>query len=432
MKIKRPEWSSKYAFILSAVGSAVGLGNIWRFPYVMGEYGGAVFLFVYILIILTICFIPLVSEIYFGRMTKKEPVGAYESVHKNLKYLSYLNPLTGILITSFYFVVGGWIIHYIIYYNSQINDFSNYFSNMIQAPFVTCILTLSFLFICIFYTARGVKKGIEIANKLLMPVFILILIFLVSFSLTLPNAYIGLEYMFKPDFSKINSQMILAALGQAFFTLSIGSGTLLTYGSYISKEQNITKSAYMIILADTMFAILAGIMIFPAVFSFGLSPSSGAGLAFVTLPNIFAQIPYGHIVSSLFFILLFCAAVTSGISMLEVPCAALTERFKLSRIQASIVLFFIISFLAIPATLSFGILSDFKIFSKTVFDFLDFIASNILMPFNSLILCLILGWWCKVKGNVFFKNIFFAKLFDIGLRYIVPIALVCLLYVGLK
>lgn len=432
MEKNRPEWSSKYAFILSAVGAAVGLGNIWRFPYVMGEYGGAIFLLVYILIILTICFIPLIAEIYFGRITQKECIGAYESIHKNLKYLSYLNPITGILIVSFYFVVGGWIIHYICYNNSQIQDFANNFSNLIQAPFYPCILTLFFLFICIFCTARGVKKGIEIANKILMPVFALILIFLVAFSLTLPNASLGLEYMFKPDFSKINSQMILAALGQAFFTLSIGMGTLLTYGSYISEEQNITKSTYLIILADTIFAILAGIMIFPAVFSFNLSPSSGAGLVFVTLPNIFAKIPYGHIVSSLFFILMFCAAVTSGISLLEPPCATLTERFKLSRIQASVILFFIISLIAIPTTLSFGILSDFKILNKTIFDFLDFLASNILLPLNSLILCLILGWWCKVKGKVFFKNIFLAKLFEIGLKYIVPIALVCLLYVGLR
>lgn len=432
MKNNRPEWSSKYTFILSAIGSAVGLGNIWRFPYVMGEYGGAVFLFVYILIIMTICFIPLISEIYFGRITQKDCVSAYESVHKNFKYLSYLNPITGILIASFYFIVGGWIIHYICYYNSQIQDFSGYFSNLIQAPYWPCILTLSFLLICIIYTARGVKKGIEIANKILMPVFIFILLFLVSFSLTLPNAHLGLEYMFKPDFSKINSQMILAALGQAFFTLSIGMGALLTYGSYISKEQNITKSTYLIILADTMFAILAGVMIFPAVFSFGLSPSSGAGLVFVTLPNIFVQIPYGHIVSSLFFILLFCAAVTSGISLLEAPCAVFTERFKFSRLQACVILFCIISVIAIPVTLSFGILSDFKIFNKTLFDFLDFLTSNIFLPLNSLILCLILGWWCKVKGNIFFKNIFLAKLFDIGLKYIVPTALVCLLYFGLK
>ena len=432
MKNNRPEWSSKYAFVLSSIGSAVGLGNIWRFPYIMGEYGGAVFLFVYILIIIAICFIPLVSEIYFGRMTQKDCIGAYESVNKNLKYISYLNPLAGILIASFYFVVGGWIIHYIFYYNSQIQDFEGYFSNLIQAPFCPCVLTLSFLFICIFYVARGVKKGIETANKVLMPIFALILLFLVGFSLTLPNANLGLEYMFKPDFSKINSQMILAALGQAFFTLSIGMGVLSTYGSYISEKQNITKSAYLIVLADTLFAILAGIMIFPAVFAFGLSPGSGAGLVFVTLPTIFAQIPLGHLVSGLFFALLFCAAVTSGISLLEVPCAVFTERFKLSRLKASILLFCLISLLAVPASLSFGILGDFKIFNKNIFDFLDFVASNILLPFNSLILCLILGWRLKVDGNLFFKNTFLAKLFEIGLKYVVPIALIFLLYVGLR
>lgn len=431
---KRPTWTSKYAFIITAVGSAVGLGNIWRFPYVMGQNGGAIFLAVYILIISTICFIPLMNELYIGKLTKKECVGAYESINPKFKYLGALNPITGVLISAFYFIVGGWIINYIFksIVSNNVSNYGQYFSNFIQHPVYPCILTIFFLFICVFVTARGIKKGIEVTNKILMPLLALILILLVVVSVNLPDANKGLEYMFKPDFSKLNSHMVLAALGQAFFTLSIGMGALLTYGSYIKEDKNLVKSVYTIILSDTTFAILAGIMIFPAVFSFGMEPNSGAGLVFVTLPKIFSQIPCGNVISFAFFILLFCAAVTSGISIVEGPCATLVERFKISRVKACTILFCIISLFAIPATLSFGILGDFKILGKTIFDFLDFLTSNIMLPLNTLFLCLIAGWYMKIKGISIINKKIFALLFDIGLKFIVPIALICLVYFGLN
>lgn len=430
----RPVWTSKYAFIITAIGSAVGLGNIWRFPYVMGQNGGAIFLAIYIALISTICFIPLLNELYVGKLTQKECVGAYESINKNFKYVGALNPITGILIASFYFIVGGWIINYI--YRSTVHthiaDYGQYFTQFIEQPVYPCILTVLFVFICIYFTARGLKDGIEKANKIFMPLLAVILVFLVIISLNLPNAHKGLEYMFKPDFSKLNSHMILAALGQAFFTLSIGMGALLTYGSYIKEDKNIVKSVYTIILSDTAFAILAGIMIFPAVFSFGMSPDSGAGLVFVTLPKIFAQIPCGEFISCAFFILLFCAAVTSGISVVEGPCATLIERFNISRVKACSVLFVIISLIAIPATLSFGILGDMKIFGKTLFDFLDFMTSNIMLPLNALILCLISGWYLKIRGQNILKNKLAVILFDFGLKFAVPTALIFLIISGLK
>ena len=431
---ERPNWTSKYAFIVTTIGSAVGLGNIWRFPYIMGQNGGAIFLAVYIILISTICFIPLINELYIGKLTKKECIGAYESINHKFKYLGALNPVTGILIAAFYFIVGGWIINYILksILNSHISDYGEYFSNFIQQPVYPCILTILFLFICIFVTAKGVKNGIEATNKILMPLLAVILIFLVIISINLPNANIGLEYMFKPDFSKLNSHMVLAALGQAFFTLSIGMGALLTYGSYIKEDKSLVKSVYTIILSDTAFAILAGIMIFPAVFSFNMEPNSGAGLVFVTLPKIFSQIPYGNIVSLAFFILLLCAAITSGISIVEGPCASMVERLKISRTKACTILFIVISALAIPATLSFGYLSDFKILGKTIFEFLDFLTSNLMLPLNTLFLCIISGWYLKVKGINIIKNKFFALLFDAGLRFVVPIALICLMLMGLN
>ena len=434
MDNNRPSWTSKYAFIITTIGSAVGLGNIWRFPYIMGQNGGAIFLAVYIILICTICFVPLINELYIGKLTKKECVGAYESIHPNLKYVGSLNPITGILISAFYFIVGGWIINYIIKSLTSCNiaNYDEYFSLFIQSPIYPCVLTLVFLFICLFVTARGIKNGIESANKILMPLLAVILIFLVIVSLRLPNANLGLEYMFKPDITKLNRHMVLSALGQAFFTLSIGMGALLTYGSYIKEDKSFVKSVYTIIFSDTIFAILAGIMIFPAVFSFGMTPNSGAGLVFVTLPKIFSQIPYGNVVSCAFFILLFCAAVTSGISILEGPCATLIERFKMSRQKACVVLFAIIAVLAVPATLSFGLLENCKIFDKSIFDFLDFLTSNVMLPLNTLFLCLISGWYLRIKGNAIINNKFMALLFDIGLKYVVPAALICLMFLGLN
>ncbi len=434
MEENRPSWSSRLTFILAAVGSAVGLGNIWRFPYIMGQNGGAVFLMVYLLLILTICFIPLFAELAVGKITKKECIGAFESVNPKFKFLGFLNPFTGVLISSFYFIVGGWIIDYIYLSltNKPIPDYGSYFVFFTQDAVPACIFTLMFLFVCVFFTARGIKRGIEFANNVLMPLFALILICLIIFSLNLPNARLGLEYMFKPDFTKVNAHMFLAALGQALFTLSIGMGALLTYGSYIKEDKNITKSTYTIIFSDTFFALMAGIMIFPAIFSFGLEPNSGAGLVFITIPQIFAQIPHGNIVSAAFFTLLFAAAITSGISIIEVPIASMVERLKITRTKACSILFFIISLIAIPATLSFGILGDFKILGKNIFDFLDFATSSFLMPLNALFLCIIAGWFLKIKGNHFIQNKILATLFDIGLKYIVPIILVLLLYIGLK
>lgn len=430
---ERPSWSSVYSFILAAIGSAVGLGNIWRFPYIMGQNGGAVFLIVYLILILTICFIPLMAELCVGKITQKECVGAYEQMNPKFKFFGWMNPVTGILISSFYFVVGGWILNYIYksFANTPTQDYGAYFASLLNEVSMPVILTLTFLFICIFFTARGVKKGIEIANNTMMPLFAILLIVLIIASLNLPNSHLGLEYMFKPDFSKINPRMVLCALGQALFTLSIGMGALLTYGSYIKENKNIVKSAYTIIFSDTMFALLAGVMIFPAVFSFGLQPDSGAGLVFVTLPKIFSQIPHGNYVSATFFILLLIAAITSGISILEAPVATLVERFKLTRLQASSFVFFVIAIIAIPATLSFGALSKLTLFHKSIFDFLDFATSNVLMPLNALFLCVAAGWFLKLNGKTFIQNKFLARLFNIGLKYIVPLVLLGVFITGL-
>ena len=422
---KRPEWSSQIGFILAAVGSAVGLGNIWRFPYIMGQNGGAVFLIVYLTLIVTICFIPLICEMFIGKYTKKESVTALVSINPKLKPFGWLNSITAIIISSFYFVVGGWILKYILlgFQNTQIGNYSQFFEEFASTAVAPCILSIIFLLCCMFFIFRGVNKGIELGNKIMMPIFAIILVALVIFSLTLPNAQLGIDFMFKPDFSKFSPSMVLTALGQALFTLSIGMGALLTYGSYMKEEDNIVKSAYTIIFSDTTFALLAGIMIFPAVFSFGLEPTSGAGLVFITLPHIFAQIPFGNIVSVLFFTLLFFAALTSGISILEVPTATFIENFKISRAKAATFLIFIIGTCSVLASLSFGVLSEFKIAGKTIFDLLDIVSSNYLLPFNALVLCIVAGWMMGDKLYENFKNPVAKNVIKYSLKFVIPVVL---------
>lgn len=422
---ERPQWSSQFAFILAAIGSAVGLGNIWRFPYIMGQNGGAVFLIVYLTLILTICFIPLICEMFIGKYTKKESVTALASINPKLKPFGWLNSITAIIISSFYFVVGGWILKYMFlgFSKNQISDYAVYFEKFASTPVTPAILSIVFLLCSMFFIYKGVNKGIELGNKIMMPLFAIILIVLVIFSLKLPNANIGLEFMFKPNFSKFTPSMILTALGQALFTLSIGMGALLTYGSYMKEKDNIVKSAYTIIFSDTMFALLAGIMIFPAVFSFGLEPSSGAGLVFITLPKIFSQIPFGSIVSFLFFVLLFFAALTSGISILEVPTATFMENFKISRKKAVVLLTTIIGFFSVIASLSFGVLSEFKIWGKTFFDFLDVVSSNYLLPFNAMILCIVVGWLMGDKLYENFKNPVAKFVIKYSLKFVIPVVL---------
>ncbi len=432
MEDKRPEWSSHLSFIIATVGSAVGLGNIWRFPYIMGKNGGAVFLFTYLLIIALICIIPLCCELGLGKLYKQDAVKTFCSISPKYKWVGWLCILTVTLIPCFYFVVGGWILNYIwIFLKNQLpQNFAIYFSSFSSQTFMPCFLTILFLIMTAIFPYRGVNKGIEKANNLMMPLFALILTILAIFALTLPGAKSGLLFMFKPDFSHFDKTMILTALGQALFTLSIGMGTILTYGSYMKDDTNIVKSAYTLIICDTIIAITAGIMIFPIVFSFGVEPSAGASLAFISMPQMFSQLPCSAFFGLIFFALLFFASITSGISMMETSVAAFIDNFKISRKKAAIITTAIIAVISIPASLSFGVLSDFKIFDKTIFDLLDYTTSNIFLPFNTLIICLIAGWsipyfWKKVFGEGFLGGVF-----NILLKFAVPVILICVLVTG--
>lgn len=433
MEKDRQQWSSHISFIIATVGSAVGLGNIWRFPYIMGENGGAIFLLTYLLLIGFLCVIPLCCELLIGKIHRTDTVSAFEKINPKFKWFGWLCILTVLLIPCFYFVVGGWIINYIwIFLSNNIPDnFTNYFSSFSSQSWVPCILTLFFLFLTAFFPYKGVNKGIEKANNIMMPMFVIMLFIMALYAISLPGAKEGLTFMFKPDFSQFDKQMILTALGQALFTLSIGMGAVLTYGSYMREDTNIVKSAYTLIICDTLIAITAGIMIFPIVFSFGVTPSAGATLAFISLPEMFAQLPFPTFFGFIFFVLLFFAAITSGISMLETAIASFINQFKMTREKATIITSSIIAIISIPATLSFSILGDFKLLGKTFFDFLDYATSNILLPFNTLLICLIAGWCIKSLWKDNFGETFFGYAFNILLKFIAPIVLIFVLISGI-
>ena len=431
--VKRPSWSSYISFIIAAIGSAVGLGNIWRFPYVTGKYGGAVFLLTYLLIILFICAIPLCLELALGKYFKKDTITCYENISPKLRWFGLLNLITAILIPAFYFVVGGWIINYIWVFltNNIPSDFSLYFSELNSSPYQPIVLTFMFLLIVAIFPYRGVNKGIEKANNFMMPALAVALILLAIVAVSLPGAKEGLEFMFKPDFSKFNKEMILTALGQALFTLSIGMGAMVTYGSYLNKDVNIKKSAYTLIFFDTLVSIIAGVMIFPVVFTYGIEPTAGASLAFISLPQIFLNMPFSIPCAILFFLLLFFAAVTSGISLMETSTACFIDNFKISRKKAVVILTLIIGILTIPTALSFGALENFKIFGKTVFDSLDFLTSTILLPFNTLLICIICGWFASDIVKEAFGEGWFSSILKFLLKFILPIVFTYALFVGL-
>lgn len=432
----RPEWTSHIGFILASLGSAVGLGNIWRFPYVMGKYGGGAFLLVYIVLMCAICIIPLMCELLMGQKFKLASVGAFQSVNKKLATLGWINVATVILIAGFYFAVGGWIIHYILVYaTGKIPmgiDYSNYFNNFAAQVKLPLIYATIFLVVSAIFPFRGVNQGIEKANKVMMPAFLLMLLALVIVSQTLSGAKEGLEFMFKPDFSKFNAEMFLIAFGQALFSLSVGMGAMMTYGSYLSKDTNLVESSYTIIFGETLIAISAGLMIFPAVFTYGLNPGEGPGLVFVTLPQVFEQLPFcGNFIAVLFFVLLLFAALTSSISMLETAIAAFGESLNMTRQKATLSVCAIVVLLMIPCTLSFGVLKDFQIFGKTMFDLFDFVTSTVMLPFNSLILCLVVGWLVKPSDEIVAKNAILYFIFNILLKYVTPVLLLISLSCGL-
>jgi neurotransmitter:Na+ symporter, NSS family len=441
----RDGFSSKFGVIAAAAGSAVGLGNVWRFPYLMGENGGAAFLILYLAIVFGIGLSVMLSEFIIGRAAQKNTYGSFKELSPGKPWflVGYMGIIAAFVILSFYTTIAGWTLHYI--YLSISDYFTGKTPDELQSSFVIftesnvmpVIWQITFILLTAWIVYFGIQKGIEKYSKILMPALFIILIILAVKSLTLNNAIQGVNFMFNPDFSKINSTVFLNALGQAFFSLSVGMGALITYGSYINKKNNLTATSITVSITDTAVAILAGIVIFPAVFSFGLSPEEGPGLAFVVLPNIFQQMTGGVFFSLLFFILLAIAALTSTISLLEVIVAYFIEEIKLSRIRAIILSSITITIIGAICTLSFGLLRNYQIVGRTFFEIMDFFASNILLPFGGLLIVIYVGWFMnkrivksEITNNGELRGRFFF-LFLIIIRYIAPIAVFIVFLHGL-
>lgn len=400
---KRDAWSSRAGFILASAGSAVGLGNLWKFPYVVGKNGGGAFVLVYLAIMFTVGLSVVIAEIVLGRATHKNVVGAYRQLDKRFSHAGLLCVITAFGVISFYSAVGGWTTKYMFTYiftGLKNTTPEAYYQSFMSSSWQTVLFQWLFMLATAVIVYKGIAHGIERASKMIMPILLLILIILAVRSMTLPNAMEGVKFFLMPDFSKLTAKTVLYAMGQVFFSLSVGCGTLITYGSYMKPSENIPKTATFIPFIDTFIAMLGGFAILPAVFAFGLEPGEGPGLTFQTLPHVFANLPGGRIFGALFFVLLFFAAVTSSISMLEILVTYLTEEKQLSRKKAVLLLTAIILVLGLPCALSGGVLSELTIGGKTIFDLFDFTSSTILMPVGGLMMCIFIGYFWKPKNAI--------------------------------
>ncbi|EGL84243.1 sodium:neurotransmitter symporter [Caldalkalibacillus thermarum TA2.A1] len=405
----REHWGSRWGFILAAAGSAVGLGNIWRFSYVAGENGGAAFLIIYVLCVILIGFPVMMAEFMIGRRGQSDAVGSFQKLAPGKPWFiaGGLGVAAAFIILSFYGVIAGWSLKYFFSYLTGglwstppgEDGYAGYFVNFITDPVEPVIWQAIFMAITIGIVVFGVKKGIEKANNILMPALAILVVLLALYSLTLGGAREGLAFLFSPDWSAFTEPSVyLAAMGQAFFSLSLGMGAMITYSSYLEQHHKLPGSAGTIIGFDTLFAIFAGVMIFPAVFAFGGEPNAGPGLVFITLPDIFASIGgFGIIVGILFFFLLTAAALSSALSLLEVAVAYFIRKLSMNRRTTTLLIGTIIFLLGIPSSLGIGVLSGFTpLGGRDILDSLDYISGNIMLPLGGLIIALFVGWaWSK-------------------------------------
>ena len=399
--VQRDTFSSNLGIIAAVAGSAVGLGNIWKFPYITGVYGGGAFVLVYLICIAIIGLPIVLSEFIIGRKAQKNAIGSFKKLAPGTPWFvpGVMGLVAAFMILAFYGVVAGWTLEYLFkaitnsFVGKNPADLEGMFGGFISQLAKPIFWQFIFMGLTCWIVLAGIKGGIEKASKLLMPILLVIIIILDIRAITLPGASEGLAFLFKPDFSKLSAEGMLSALGHAFFSLSLGMGTLITYSSYMSKKENLATTAVQVTIADTGIALLAGIAIFPAVFAFGIEPGAGPGLVFITLPNVFQQMPGGYIFCILFFLLLAVAALTSSISILEVVVAYFVEELKLARRAATIMAASAITIMGIPCSLSMGVWSKVKFMDKTFFDWLDFIASNVLLPLGGLLIVAFVGWY---------------------------------------
>ena len=446
--MKRDSFGSRFGALVAMAGSAVGLGNLWRFPYLVGENGGAAFIIIYIMMVFFLCLPIFISEFVVGRRSQQNAYAAFRDLSGGSawKWVGMFTVVVPLIVLSYYSVIGGWSVEYLlksITFTFTDGDtrttMSTMFTDFVSSTWMPIIMHTVFLFATTLIVMVGIKDGIEKFSKVMMPLLFFMVLAIAVYSLTLPGAERGVDYLFKPDFSKIDGHTFAAALGQAFFSLSLGFGTIMTYASYVDKKENPLFQSTATAVSDLIFALIAGVAIMPAVFAFGLDPQSGPGLVFETLPYVFSQMPAGGVIAIVFFIALLVAALTSSISMLEVAVAYLVEEKGLKRVSASLIVFAGCWVVGVLCSLSFGPLSGVKIAGLSIFDFFDSISSNILMTLGSLMTVLFVGWRLKktdiydefTNGGTLSAN---ARMFGVLwflIRYVCPLAIIVVFVSGL-
>jgi NSS family neurotransmitter:Na+ symporter len=439
---KRANFGSKLGVILASAGSAVGLGNIWRFPYETGENGGAAFIIIYLGCVLLMGIPIMVAEFLIGRRSRSNTAGAYQRLAPGTpwKWVGRMGVLAGFLILSYYTVVAGWTLEFI--YEAATNSFAGKsaegfiasFDSFVANPWRPLIWLIVFMLMTHYIIVKGVEKGIEKSAKIMMPALFILLIILAICSISLPGSSAGINFLFKPDFSQVNSKAFLSAMGQAFFSLSLGMGCLCTYASYFKNDTPLPKVALNVATIDTLVAILAGIIIFPAAFSVGIKPDAGPSLLFITLPNVFQQ-AFGSIpllaitLSIMFYVLLAVAALTSTISLHEVVTAYLHEEFKMTRKKAACIVTTSCIVLGVFCSLSLGIGKEYTLFGMTLFDLFDYVTAKLMMPIGGFLIAIFTGWyldkkivWEEITNQGKLKPIVFKTLVFL-LKYFSPIAI---------
>ncbi len=425
-------------FVLAASGSAVGLGNVWKFPYIVGENGGGAFVLVYLVCIFVIGLPIMLAEFTLGRKTQLSPVGAFRTLAPKGPWVGvgYMGVLCGFLILSFYGVVGGWTLAYIVKSLTQAINFASpkeagaFFGSFISNTGEVTFYHALFMALCVGIVYKGVHGGIEKACDVLMPTLVIFLLLLMGRALTLPGAMEGVRFYLLPDFGKITPNVVLIAMGQAFFSLSLGMGAMLTYGSYLPEKENLTSSTVYVVLFDTFIALMMGMVVFPAVFAMGLEPMEGPGLVFSVLPAVFSSMPLGGLVSVIFFVLLAIAALTSGISLLEVVVSWFIDQWGWNRSKAVLFSGGIIFAFGVPSGLSFGLLADAKLMGMTFFDHVDNIASNYLLPLGGMLTAIFVGWvWGPKAAQAEIEKheteFHWAAVWAFLIRYVSPAAVAC-------
>ena len=435
---KKSSFSGRLGYVMAVAGSAVGLGNIWRFPYLAAKYGGGTFLLTYIILALTVGFALLVSETALGRKTGNNPIKAYKMLGaKKLKIGGWLNSIIPVLIVPYYCVVGGWVCKYLFEYlrgSSHLLTQDTYFSSFISSSLSPAFWLIVFAVLTFIVVIKGVEKGIEKVSKVLMPILVAMAIFISVYGLMTPGAIEGLKYYIILDFSNFSIMTVIAAVGQMFYSLSIGMGILFTYGSYMKKEVDMEKAISQVEIMDTLIAFLAGLMIIPAVFAFSGKESlnAGASLMFITMPKVFDSLQLGGFIGLVFFLLVLFAALTSAISLMECSVATLMEQLHISRKKASFVMIGEMLLLGIPISLGYGVLGWIQPLGMTLLDFFDFVTNSCMMPVAALSTVLLIIFVTKistVSDEVKISSVFKReKIYNFVMKYIcVPTLIVILL-----